>query len=393
MEPKLAYLAQGKLFLRENGSSNLVESQYGQEVVRRALERQAKNEWKTAGTSSSAVFSRQSLWGAGSNPAAFNVRVTTVLPGKNEDELMYVVSTEAVGGLFTCDLRTKKETRLFHKEKLYLSDMSRQPDGELLLCCLKLSNGTSRIAVVEGNYVNEITEGDSVDECPSWIPDAGKRIVYQSAGVARDQRGVMVGIGNSCVQKLDLTTGSLDTLVEKEDFDFLAPKMDEHDNLFAIRRPYEAPFKRAYPPHKMLLDVLLFPFRLGRAVFHYLNFFSLTFSQKPLTTAAGPKIEGLDEKMLFLRGRLIDTELTLQEQANKGEAPSLVPKSWQLLRRDAGGKETVVADSVLAYDFAKDGTIVYTTGISVFQINADGSNKKLLFKDKLVDTVVVLGES
>jgi hypothetical protein len=390
MEPKLAYLAQGKLFYRENGTSRPIESQYGQDVVRRALERQAKNEWKSEGQSSSALFSRQSLWGAGNNVNAINVRVTTVVPGKSEDELIYVVSTESVGGLFVCDLKANKETRLFHKEKLYLSDMSRQPDGELLLCALKLTNGTSRIAVVDGNAVNEITEGDSIDECPSWVAGGGKKIVYQSAGVARNPRGIMVGVGNSCIQKLDLSSGALDTVVEKDDFDYLTPKMTAQGDLFAIRRPYEAPFKRSYPAHKILLDVLLFPFRLGRAIFSYLNFFSLTFSQKPLTTASGPKIEGLDEKMLFLRGRLIDTELTLQKQAKDADAPSLVPKTWQLIRRDASGKETVLTDSVLSFDFGKDGSIVYTTGISVFHMNADGSGKKVLFKDKLVDTVVVL---
>ncbi len=87
MEPKLAYLAQGKLFYRESGSSQPIDSQYGQDVVRRALERQQKHEWKTEGMSSSALFSRQSLWGAGNNANAVNVRVTTVLPAKRKMSL------------------------------------------------------------------------------------------------------------------------------------------------------------------------------------------------------------------------------------------------------------------------------------------------------------------
>jgi len=142
----------------------------------------------------------------------------------------------------------------------------------------------------------------------------------------------------------------------------------------------------------MLLDALLFPFRLARAFFDFLNVFSLTFSKKPLTTASGPKVEGPDEKSMFLRGRLVDAEQLLKEQEGKQEDPALVPKTWQLIKRDKAGSETVIADAVLAYDLAADGSVVYTNGRSVFQTQANnGAEKKLLFKDKLVDAILILG--
>jgi len=80
----------------------------------------------------------------------------------------------------------------------------------------------------------------------------------------------------------------------------------------------------------MLLDALLFPFRLARAFFDFLNVFSLTFSKKPLTTASGPKVEGPDEKSMFLRGRLVDAEQLLKEQEGKQEDPALVRQHWEL---------------------------------------------------------------
>jgi hypothetical protein len=394
MEPKLAYLAQGRLFYRDNGTAELIDSQYGQEVVKRALERQAKNEWKTGGSSSAALYSRQSLWGTGADsPNAINVRTTAVFVGKSDDELMYVVSTESVGGLFSYNLKTKKETRIFHKEKLYLTDVSRQPAGDMIVCSWKMHNGTARIGVVQGTGVDEITEGDSVDEAPAWVPGGGKKIVYQSAGVARNQSGIMMGVGHTSIQKLDLEKGAMETLAENESYDYLSPKVNAKGDLLFVRRPYEPAFRRSYPAHKIFLDVVLFPFRLGRAVFHYLNFFSIAFSKKPLTTASGPKIEGVDEKELFLRGRMIDAEQYLQDQASKSEAPALVPRSWQLIRRSSDGKESTLADSVLSYDLAPDGTIVYTTGMAVFQTDSDGNDKKLLFKGKLVDTVVLLNSA
>jgi hypothetical protein len=390
MEPKLAYLAHGRLFYRNNGTAELIESQYGQEVVKRALERQAKNEWKSSGTSTSALFSRGSLWGSGDDSRTVAVKISSVVPGDGDNELLYVVSTEAVGGLFKYDIATKKETRIFHKEKLWLTDLCKQSQGNLVACGKRMVNGTSRLAVINGQDVSEITEGDSVDEAPSWIPGPGKKLVFQSAGVARNQNGVMMGVGHTYIQQLDLETGSINTLLENESFDFLAPRKNEQGDLFFIRRPYESPFSKPYPVGKMLLDIVLFPFRLARAFFHYLNFFSIAFSKKPLTTASGPKVEGPDEKTLFLKGRMIDAQKFIEEQGKSNEAPSLVPKNWQLMRRSSDGKESVLADAVLSYDFDQAGNVIYSTGISVFRLDAADRNKTLLFKDKLVDTVIVL---
>lgn len=389
MEPPIVYLAQGRLFYRNNGTPELIESQYGQDVMKRALERQAKNEWKTSGNSSAALYSRGSLWGA-DNGVGTVVKISSVVQGQSENELLYVVATDSVGGLFKYDVQSKKETRIFHKEKLWLSDLSRQPGGEMIACGKRMPNATSRLAVIRGQDVSEVTEGDSVDEAPSWIPGAGNKLLFQSAGVGRNQNGVMIGIGHASIQKLDLDSGSITTVLEDEAYDLLTPRQNQNGDLFFIRRPYESGVSKPYPLGKMFLDVVLFPFRLGRALFHFLNFFSISFSKKPLTTASGPKIEGPDEKTLFLRGRMIDAQKMIEEQGKNNEASSLVPKNWQLIKRASDGKETVLADSVLYYDFDAEGNLIYTTGMSVFRMDTSGNNKTLVFKDKLVDTVVVL---
>lgn len=392
MSTRLAYLAEGRLFYRDNGNSRLIESPFGQDVVNRALQRARKNEWKTAGESNSGMYSRQSLWGVGAqDPQAINVRITAVAPGSNDAELLYVVSTEAVGGLFTYDLTTGKETRIFHKEGLYLSDFAKQHDGNLIACCQRMGNGTAHITVINGQDVNDITEGDSVDESPSWVPGGGKSLVYQCAGIARNQAGYMVGTGHAHIQKLNLQTGDLSTIAEDDKFDFLSPRMNSKGDLFYIKRPYEPPYQRsAYSPLKALIDIVLFPFRLLRALFDFLNVFSLIFSKKPLTTASGPKVEGPDEKTLFLRGRLIDAEKALQGKGELDDAPSLVPKSWQLIRRKSDGSENFLADSVLSFDLGTDDSIYYSTGVAVYRLAGENSKRELVFKDKLVDTLILL---
>jgi len=53
--------------------------------------------------------------------------------------------------------------------------------------------------------------------------------------------------------------------------------------LLYIRRPYEPLQGRAAPPLTVLKDIFLFPFRVIRSAFDFLNAFSMAFSQKPLT--------------------------------------------------------------------------------------------------------------
>ena len=53
------------------------------------------------------------------------------------------------------------------------------------------------------------------------------------------------------------------------------------------------------------------------------------------------------------------------------EAPALVPKTWELVRQGLQGTPEVLANSVLSYDLAADGTVVYTNGSGVYKIEGD----------------------
>lgn len=391
MSIKLAYLSHGRLFYRDGERCQLIESQYGQDVIKRSLARQAKNEWKTGGDSAAALYSRQSLWGASQDDAStVKIKVTGMTKGPAGGDLLYFVATESVGGLFKYHLESDKEIRLFHKESLALSDLAPEPGGESIACSQFFPNGTVSVAVIKGNDVQQLTEGDSIDEAPTWVPGGKRKLVYQSAGIGRNQHGVMVGIGPASIQQLDLDNGSLETIAADDSYDFLAPRKDAQGNLFFIRRPYEQLAQRRYPLTKLLADVLFFPFRLARALFDFLNVFSMVFSKKPLTTAGGPKVEGPDEKTLFLRGRIIDAEDALKKNRVADEPPSLVPRTWQLVRKDKNGADKILAEGVLSFDLSARGFILFSTGTCVFKIEPDGTQKERLFEDNVIDTVVSL---
>ena len=118
-----------------------------------------------------------------------------------------------------------------------------------------------------------------------------------------------------------------------------------------------------------------------------MNFFSLTYSRKPLTTAGGPKLEGADLRQLIVRGRMVDAARRLRETGNDDRA--LVPRSWELRRRSPNGNEECLARSVLCFDLAPDDSIVYSNGTTIFRLNEGGKPSKLL-NASLVESVLVL---
>jgi hypothetical protein len=150
---------------------------------------------------------------------------------------------------------------------------------------------------------------------------------------------------------------------------------------------YEAP---RYGLGNVLIDTLLFPFRLLRAVFHFLNFFSLMYTRKPLTSASGPAVQA-DLKNILLQGRRIDAEKILRSARPVHGVPSLVPESWELVSRNQEGVERVLATNVASYDIGPDGTIVYSNGRGVFVLDQDGSSRLALTEDLVAEVVAGAG--
>ncbi|HEY9869254.1 MAG TPA: hypothetical protein V6D08_08820 [Candidatus Obscuribacterales bacterium] len=389
MVERIAFISQGRLYVKGGEAEpHLLESDFALEAAARSIQLQQKKAWKMQG--GSALIPGSALWGtsldAGSVP---RMNFAGVCRGSAPGEILYALTTNAVGGMFAYNAAERKETRLFHREGLWLRDLDRSEEEGLIACSQQLPNGTACIGICRGAEFQQVTEGDSVDEAPSWVPGGNKQIVFQSAGIGRNAQGHVVGLGPFSIQRLSLVTGEMTSLLENDRYDYLLPHVLPDGSLVVIRRPYEPPGRLNYPFHKMLLDVVLFPFRVARALFHLLNFISMAFSKKPLATTLGPPVESLIDRHIVLRWRMIDAQRALKQASEAGQAPSLVPDSWQLLRRGPTGEESVLASSVAAFDVDSHGTVVYTNGTAIFVLDGEGKSRQIA-KGALIDTVVCL---
>jgi len=381
----IAWLAQGKIRLKQGSDpARTVESRFGQTIRERALKAQQRHSWKTQGNEDKFLAGAM-LWGRSPrDPAAIRLSITSLCPGTRPGQVLYSLETDDLCGILQLEEFGADERRLWNKNDKRIDHLHLSERGELA-CSIRHTFGTANIAVriSEETGFGEVTEGDSLDTAPHWIPGSPGQLVFQSAGVGRDRDGHFSGIGPYSIQKLELGSGEITCLREDSRYDFLNPRMTADGTLYFIRRPHRT--GRDVHPLRLLKDILLFPFRLVYAVFHYLQFFSMRYTGKKLTSG-GAQSRELDQQQMMIWGNLV----AAQQGRNKGEeAPDLVPSTWELVRSVPNQNEEVIAKGVLAFDLGSDGSLLFSNGSAIFHQNSQGRKERIIVEN-LIEKVIVL---
>ena len=382
----VAYIAQGKIHVKRGDSApTILESKFGATVRQRSLDMERKNAWKTQGTG--AQFARGGLWGAQRMPD--DIRITVNGITRRGDDFIYSLETSDIGGLFRLSDDGQEEQRLLHTADYRVREVVADDRGERLACVFD-HRGFSSIAILRGDGTdpNEATEGDSSDLAPSWVPGSTDRVLFQSAGIGRNAAGYALTRGPFAIHELDLAAGEVKTILEDTAADLMGPKMDARGQLFYIKKPWKNPFEKP-PWWRGVLDFLLFPVRLLFAIFQFLNFFTVRYTGKTLTTAGGAQQREADLKQMMIWGNMVDARQAARNQDNT-DTPDLVPKDWELIYRDHTGSTSTLARGVVSFDLCSDGSLLYSNGSAIFLRRPDGKTERLV-KDGLISKVIALG--
>ena len=181
------------------------------------------------------------LWGVDEREQQLrNVRITGMTRADGTNRLFLALQSPPVGALLIHDLGSRIEKRVLHREHFNCTDLAHHAEEPWLACSLRFENGTANIGFLteDASELSEVTEGDSVDEAPSWVPGTS-RVIYQSAGLARSSEGFPMGTGPFAVMSLDLDSGDLEVLLQDDRYDFLTARKTAAGDLLFIRRPYE----------------------------------------------------------------------------------------------------------------------------------------------------------
>ena len=383
------YIAAGKLHLKLDGAPfRLISSEFAQATQERILQIQRRNIFRERGIMANRVPPQmlKQMEEQANTPTPVNF---TSVCCDRDGKIYYALNVGDVAGIFTLDSDRIKEKRLYHGSDFLIRHLDLHDAEQLIACTTEQKDGTANIATmpIDGARPHEITEGDSIDIAPAWIPHKKKALVYQSAGIARNREGYVCDRSPFRIEELDFASQEITCLAEDEGYDFLEPKMTA-DTLYYIRRPYN-PRREETSIWSIIKDVLLLPWRLLDTFYQILNFFAMTFTGKPLMKAGVAKPTEAEQKMQVW-GELIDLhKLSQNKNRQEGKSPGLVPDSWQLIAQKTDGTIQIIATGVLYYDLAADGSILYANGNTIYYLKDFGASPEQLLDHKLVEQIAV----
>ena len=371
---KVLYTTGDALWLTDGGKPVELPSYRAQQYQATIDQISANRAWKTTGRGA------QFMGVADDEPERHEVRPAFGGIALYKDEILYSLNLDASGGLYRRDFSEKAnpEGHIVSGAEMRLGELALH--GDDLVACLRYPNGQSHIGIytLPSSVCDEITGGDSVESSPSWSQD-GRRILFSTCGIARDARGM--AFSPKSIAEYSVGSQRMETLLEDEKTDYLAPKEDADGNLWYIRQPYDGGEEKA-DLGSILLDVLLFPVRLLKAIGGFLNAFSILFGGGALESNShkdrgNARSKQKSDKELFYEDMLIRAEQNEKENQRSGEEyPGILPRSRVLVRRTPDGQEEIIARSVLDYCLCADG-IVYSNGSHILHRTASGKTEQL----------------
>ncbi|MDE7304229.1 MAG: hypothetical protein K2N60_13030 [Oscillospiraceae bacterium] len=381
----ILYSSENKIFSYDESDRSLTEIPCGRITKYRETVRgiQQRKEWKTTGTGANFMgMASADMIDADELP----VQISGL--GVHGDELVYGVNLEAVGSLYHRSFDPSDDCEGLVRASNEFVFGSFDIKDDKLAVCMGASN-FQHIAVMDMNgHYDEYTDGDTTEENPCWA--AKKNGVYFStAGYARNQNGVISATSPRSIAYLDLDKKSMSEIVSDESYDYLHVRQDTNGDLYYIRQPYGGEKPQGGITFK---DVVLFPYRLIKGIFGFLNFFTTIFGGESLKTggsANGAKFKQRSQKEMIIEGNVINAEkLDKINEANGDKHGGIMPASRVLIRRTADGSEEIIKKGVLDYILDGDGNAIVSNGRHLLRIDRDG-NETHIAKAKLAVNLAV----
>jgi len=380
------FISDGRLFTNSGGENVEITSKFAVEKMEDAERERSARGWKSSNMGIDPYFGASTVWGGQARSTPFRKFRFKNVMAKTEDIIYYLLTNDFVTGLFQYDIRAGEELRLFHKQEFHESGMDYSPQLDKFVAAMENEDQSVDIGLLnnQGGYEKALTSGDSRDSNPCFSSADAEGVLYQTAGIGRNEQGFVWGYGPEAVNKVNIHSGEITTLLADERYDFLSPKDDGQGNLYCIRRPYH---RAGYvSPLKTLWHAVTFPVRLVIAILRFLDAFTELFNKEPMRTA-GPVVEPpVKNKYVRVLGQTIDMA-KVQRDARFSSEPSLVPKSWELIKLDSQGNISTISRTVSSFDIDQSGRVHITNGFRVKELAGD--TIQTAFKHNIIELLRV----
>ena len=373
---KIYCISEGGIYRIESGTPQKVECGRIRDYLKAVNDMKKRDEWKTTGKGAMFMQVEEREYDTDS------VFLRSI--GSSGDRLVYSTFIDGEGGMYFKDSENGDETYIFANQTIDPCGMTFS-DGK---CCIVIGEGgyECHIAMLDTNNggIDQITEGFTSETFP-FISKRDPDIIYYTAmGYAQNASGAVVEKSPCSICSYSSATGELSDVISDNTFDYLKPCDNDTGDLYYIRRKYEPTSKNP----NIGKDIVMFPYRIVKAVGGLFNYFSMKYGGEPLRTGGRnpAKSKNADEREMFVLGNLIKAKKIAENDISD---EGIIPSEWVLIKRGTDGSENVLVKGVMDYKLLGNGDIIYSDGSAVRKLDADG-NKELICKIPLADCITVI---
>lgn len=389
MSDRIVIASRNQILYFNDSKLSYLNSQYLKNYKKNIDEINKKYEWKTQGVN--AMF-----LGTARSPANVNVVEQATINGmgmlNSENKLIYSVEVENNSGIFIKYLNNDKEMEhhVIHDSKAGFYNLDYNSSKDEVVVAVQQSPLERNIALldIKTSRYRVITEGDSIDDNPVWGKANPENIYFDSTGVGRNGQGIAIGFSTKIINKLNTQTGELNELIAFDGHDCFLPKVDSHDNVYFIKRPYQSHYNR----FMSIKDIIFMPFKILKAIFKWIEFFTIRHTGEPLVTGGSnpAKSKEMEPQEIIINGNIINADKVMKENNARGEKyPGIAPKEWELVKMDRDGKYNCIKKGVMGFNIDSEGKIVYSNGKYILRLNENGK-EEVVDKIDMVDKILVL---
>ena len=383
MKGTLLFMTNEKMgSLNEDKTLSFFNSQYLEQYNKNKHAIKVRHHWKTQGTGAKFMGMDRDL--SHLDASKTFQRPTGICLADDLEHFIYTIQVDEFFGVFSKSLGNKDEAEghIMHTNNIQMYDLDYNSANQKVALSLGKDEISKHLALLDPKTAQYkvLTEGECVDANPSWSKAEANTIIYDSCGIGVDGNGIPVALGECNICRLNLDTCEIDEVIGFEGLDCIKPKEDASGNIYFIRRPKAHKSGQANPVD-MLINFLLIPVKIARALFMWLNFFTIRYTGDSLSTnnKNGTKAKKKSEEELFIEGNLIKADQNQKANERKGEKyAGILPRDWELMKYTLGGELTSIKKGVLAFDLHSDGSITYSNGKHLIRLLESGEEEKLV---------------
>jgi len=375
---KLLYNDGLKIKTLENGIVKEFASDFHDNYIISAKKAAKNTEWKTQGEGARFMGTRKAEVDVEKSDRSY---INSLDFSSSPDKIIYSITVNDLSGIMIKDLTAEKdgESHVIHSRELVFNGAAPSKEENKFVTCVKDNYVNSHLAVFDfdtDDYIT-VTEGDSADFDAVYSQSNPHVIIFSSKGAGRDGDGEFVRYAPASILSYNTLTGEIDEVLSDKTKSFVKPKDDKNGNLYFIINPMQEK-KRGF--FRTLLDIILIPWKLLKAIFNFFELFTTVFTGKGFTEKSDnpAKTRDKSEKELVIEDNLINVEEEYKNNLRHKEAfAGIAPWGRKLVKRLPDGSFETIKNGVFDYCLTDEGSIVYTNGKYIVKITADGKCEKL----------------